>query len=566
MDVAKKIEEVQKFLDEVDVKANMMCLNGSCPDLKLRYSLGKKAQKNTQAINDLLKEGEKYDRVYNIKIPLGVKSTSTEQFKDFESRRSMIVNVLEALRDEKIDMIALCGMGGIGKTEMAKEIARRVKADSLFNKVAIAIVSQKVDLIKVQDEIAEQLGPELHEKTLVGRASQLYSRLMDSKSALVILDDVWEPLDLGAIGVIDAVKQKSCKILLTSRNEDTCNWMRIQKIFLIGLLSEEEAWNLFIEMAGDCTNTSDLILIVKQVANECARLPLAIATVGRALSNKNDKNEWKAALQQLKMSIPQNIYGLHPKVYSSIEFSYNYLESDEAKSCFLLCCLYPEDYDVPIEHLVRYGVAKRFLKGFGTVEQTRVDVHTIVQNLRRSNLLLDSSKDECIKMHDVVRDVAISIASKEENGFMVKLDRGLKDWPSTDRSYDSYTAISLLLGEMKGHPTELKCPKLQLLRLSCLNQPETFPDNLFNGMKELKMLSLQECCFSLTSSPPSIQILQNLRMLNLEDCLLGDVSAIGTLGNLEILGFPNSNVVLPREIGNLSRLKLLDMKGYYSKK
>ncbi|XP_042964945.1 uncharacterized protein LOC122299085 isoform X2 [Carya illinoinensis] len=55
-------------------------------------------------------------------------------------------------------------------------------------------------------------------------------------------------------------------------------------------------------------------------------------------------------------------------------------------------------------------------------------------------------------------------------------------------------------------------------------------------------------------------------MLNLEDCLLGDVSAIGTLGNLEILGFPNSNVVLPREIGNLSRLKLLDMKGYYSKK
>ncbi|KAG6672367.1 hypothetical protein I3842_16G054000 [Carya illinoinensis] len=519
--VAKKIEEVQKFLDEVDVKANMMCLNSSCPDLKLRYSLGKKAQKNTQAINDLLKEGEKYDRVYNIKIPLRVKSTSTEQFKDFESRRSTIVNVLEAHRDEKINMIALCGMGGIGKIEMAKEIARRVKADSLFNKVAIAVVSQKADLIKVQDEIAKQLGPKLHEKTLVGRASQLYSRLMDSKSVMVILDDVWEPLDLAAIGVIDAVKQKSCKILLTSRNEDTCNWMRIQKIFPVGLLSEEEAWNLFIEMAGDCTNTSDLILIVKQVANECACLPLAIATVGRALSNKKDKNEWKAALQQLKMSIPQNIYGLHPKVYSIIEFSYNYLGSDEAKSY----------YDVPIEHLVRYGVAKRFLKGFGTVEQTRVDVHTIVQNLRRSNLLLDSGKDECIKMHDVVRDVAISIASREENGFMVKLDRGLKDWPSTDRSYD-----------------------------------KTFPDNLFNGMKELKMLSLQECCFSLTSSPPSIQILQNLRMLNLEDCLLGDVSAIGTLGNLEILGFPNSNVVLPREIGNLSRLKLLDMKGYYSKK
>ncbi|KAG7941830.1 hypothetical protein I3843_16G066700 [Carya illinoinensis] len=559
-DVAKKIEEVQKFLEE-DVKTNMMCLNGWCPDLKLRYSLGKKAQKNTQVINDMLKEGEKYDQVYNIKIPLEVKSTSTEWFKDFESRRSTIENVLEALRDENINMIALCGMGGIGKTEMAKEIARRVKAQSLFNKVAIAVVSQKADLIKVQDEIAEQLGPELHEKSLVGRASQLYSRLMDSKSVLVILDDVWDPLDLGAIGVIDAVKQKTCKILLTSRNEETCNWMRIQKIFPIGLLSEEEAWNLFIEMAGDCINTSNLISIARQVAKECACLPLAIATVGRALSNKSDKNEWKAALQQLKMSIPKNIYGLHPKVYSSIEFSYNYIESDEAKSCFLLCCLYPEDYDVPIEHLVRYGVAKRFFEGLDIVEQTRINVHAVVQNLRRSNLLLDSGKVECVKMHDIVRDVAISIASRDEIDFMVKLDRGLEEWPQKDR-YDSYTAISLLLGELKVQSIELKCPKLQLLRLSHLNRSEMLPGNLFNGMKELKMLSLQDCCFSLTSLPPSIQILQNLHMLHLESCRLGDVSAIGTLRNLEILGFHYSEIEeLPLEIGNLSRLKLLDMKG-----
>ncbi|KAG2664197.1 hypothetical protein I3760_16G068700 [Carya illinoinensis] len=498
-DVAKTIEEVQKFLEE-DVKTNMMCLNGWCPDLKLRYSLGKKAQKNTQ--------------VYNIKIPL----------EDFESRRSTIENVLEALRDENINMIALCGMGGIGKTEMAKEIARRVKAQSLFNKVAIV----------VQDEIVEQLGPELHEKSLVGRASQLYSRLMDSKSVLVILDDVWDPLDLGAIGVIDAVKQKTCKILLMSRNEETCNWMRIQKIFPIGLLSEEEAWNLFIEMAGDCINTSNLISIASQVAN-----------------NKSDKNEWKAALQQLKMSIPKNIY----------EFSYNYIESDEAKSCFLLCCLYPEDYDVPIEHLVRYGVAKRFFEGLDIVEQTRINVHAVVWNLRRSNLLLDSGKVECVKMHDIVRDVAISIASRDEIGFMVKLDRGLEEWPQKDR-YDSYTVISLLLGELKVQSIELKCPKLQLLRLSHLNQSETLPGNLFNGMKEFKMLSLQDCCFSLTSLPPSIQILQNLHMLHLESCRLGDVSAIGTLRNLEILGFHYSEIEeLPLEIGNLSRLKLLDMKG-----
>ncbi|KAG6671592.1 hypothetical protein I3842_16G011000 [Carya illinoinensis] len=558
--VEKQIEEVHKFLEE-DVKTNRMCLNGWCPDLKLRYSLGKKAQKNTRAIIKLLEEGRKYDRVYNIAPPLKVRSLSMDRFKDFESRKSMIQNVLKALRDDKIDMIALCGMGGIGKTEMAKEIARRVQAESLFEKVAIAVVSQSPNSTKIQGELADMLGKRLDVEGLYGRADELHSRLMKNKSVLVILDDVWEQLDLEAIGVYYAVKEKHCKILLTSRYEDTCNQMGIQKNFQVGLLSEEEAWNLFREMAGACINTPNLISIAKQVAEECGRLPIAIATVASALSNKSDEYEWKTALQQLKMSIPQYITGMHPKVYSSIEFSYNYLGTDEAKSCFLLCCLYSDDYDIPVEHLVRYGVAKRFLKVFGTVEETRAHVHAIVRNLRRSNLLLDSERYESVKMHDIVRDVAISIASRDQHGFMVQLDRRLEEWPHKD-TYDGYTTISLLLGEMKGHPNGLKCPKLQLLRLSCLKDSETLPGNLFNGMNELKMLSLEEGCFSLTSLPTSIQILKNLQMLNLESCRLGDVSAIGTLGKLEILGFRDSKIEeLPREIGNLNRLKLLDMKG-----
>ncbi|KAG2663970.1 hypothetical protein I3760_16G057600 [Carya illinoinensis] len=562
--VEKKIEEVQKFLREEDVEADRTCLNGCCPNLKLRYSFGKKAQKNTQAIDDLLEEGENYDEVYNVAPPFETGSSSTDQqYKDFESRRSLIQNVLEVLSDENIDTIALWGMGGIGKTEMAKEIERRVKSKNLFHKVAFATVSQSPSLTKIQAELAESLGTRLRAEFLRGRANELYSILTENKNenVLVILDDVWEPLNLEDIGVYYAVQEKSCKILVTSRNEETCNAMKTQKIFPVELISEEEAWNLFIEMVGDYINASDLISIAKQVEKECARLPLAIVVVGSALRTKRNKKEWKAALQQLKRSRPQDIIDLHSKVYSSIGFSYNYLRSDDAKSCFLLCCLYPEDHDVPIEHLVRYGVAKRFSEGLDTVEETRVHVHAIVKNLRRLNLLLNSHTDECVKMHDVVRDVAISIASKEENGFMVKLDKGLRDWPQTNRSYDSYTAISLLLEEIKGHPTELKCSKLQLLQLSCLNHSKTFPDNFFNGMKELEMLSMKECCFSSTSLPLSIKILKNLRMLNLEDCILRDVSAIGTLEKLEILSFCDSNIEeLPREIGNLSRLKLLDMK------
>ncbi|XP_035541472.1 disease resistance protein At4g27190-like [Juglans regia] len=608
-----RIEELRKFLEE-DVNADTMCLNGWCPDLKSRYSLGKKAQKNTQAINELLQEGKEYDRVFNPAPPLEVGSTSNGRFKNFESRKTKINQVLEALRDDKMDMIAICGMGGIGKTEMAKEIAKRVKDDNLFDKVPFAMVSQVPDLKQIQAAIAECLGPKLNEESLTGRATQLHSRLVKNKKVLIILDDVWEPLDLEAIGIHHGDKDNSWKILLTSRNEETwgtafgcasccaelcegaahsvapisprdasdaggtafgcasccaelCEGaahsvapiqMNTQKNFPIELLSKEEAWNFFREMVGDsCIGIPSLRLKAKMVEEECGRLPIAIAIVGSAMKDNSDENVWDAALEQLKKSIPQYIPGLNPKVYASIEFSYIHLKSKDVKSCFLLCCLFPEDYDIPIEDLVRYGVGRRLFANIDTIAEARRRVHAIVQNLKRSNLLLDSGKKEFIKMHDVVRDVAISIASRDEHGFMVRYDVGLEEWPQND-TYEGFAAISLMLGKTTKHPEGLNCSRLQLLRLSSSAFP--LPPNMFDGMKELRVLSLER--MSLEPLPPSIQVLKNLRMLMLEYCSdkLKNVSIIGALEKLEMLSFCGSEIEeVPKEIGNLSQLKLLDV-------
>uniref|UniRef100_A0A2N9I1S7 NB-ARC domain-containing protein n=1 Tax=Fagus sylvatica TaxID=28930 RepID=A0A2N9I1S7_FAGSY len=462
--------------------------------------------------------------------------------------------VLEALRDDNINMISICGMGGIGKTTMAKEVAKRAKDDELFDEVVMAVVSQNQDLRKIQGQIADLLHLKLEGETELGRANELYSRLMRSKSVLVILDDVWEALNLEDIGIPYGGQHKRCKILLTSRSEEACNQMRSQ-IFPIKVLSEEEAWNLFREMAGDCVDTLGLHPIAKEVAKECGALPVAIVTVARALENKT-KDEWIAALEQLKKSIPKNIPGLHSKVYSSIEFSYSYLKSDEAKSCFLLCCLFPEDFDIPIEYLVRYGVGRRLFAKIDNVAEARSRVHAMVNDLKRSFLLLDSKNKECVKMHDVVRDVAISIA--EEHGFLVRCDDKMEEWPEKD-TYEIYVAISLFSREMKKHPNGLECSKLEHLQLSCCKDTQQMlPANMFQGMKELKVLSMRGMSFP--SLPQSIQVLQNLRTLHLEYCGLEDVSAIGALGKLEMLSFLGSEIKeLPREIGNLGHLKLLDL-------
>ncbi|KAL4607484.1 hypothetical protein ACB092_09G177600 [Castanea dentata] len=548
-------EGLQRFLEE-DVKANAMCLNGWCPNLKSRYFLSRQAKKKTLEIDGLLRDGQfdkvsypppppwgmeidgllrdgQFDKVsYPPPPPWGIATSSKEGFKVFESRIPVMKELLTALRDDKINMIAICGMEGIGKTTMAKEVAQRAKDDNLFNEIVMVAVSRKKDLSKIEDQIAMMLRREI-----------------PFKNVLVILDNVLEGLNLKDVGIPYRVELNSCKILLTSRSEEVCNQMKSHKIVRIEALTEEEAWSFFKEMAGNCIDTPTLHPIAKKVAKECKGIPIAIVTVGRALENKRE-NEWVAALQQLRKSISKNNSGLDSTLYSSIELSYNFLASDEAKSCFLLCCLFPEDYDIPIEYLVRFGVGQRLFAKIDKVAEARNRVHAMVDNLRRSSLLLDSDEEECVKMHDVVRGVAISIA----NGHVC-----WEEWTEKD-TYEHYVAISIVSQELKNHPDGLECPKLELLQLSCVKDAtrQTLPTNLFKGMMGLKVLAMQGMSFP--SLPQSIQVLQNLQTLLLEYCEIKDVSAIGALGKLEMLSFFGSEILeLPREIGNLSHLKLLDL-------
>nr|POE95341.1 putative disease resistance protein [Quercus suber] len=524
-------EGLQRFLEE-DVKENVMCLNGWCPNLKSHYFLSRQAKKKTLEIDGLLRDGQ-FDKVSNPPPPpWGIATSSKEGFKVFESRIPVMKELLTALRDDKINMIAICGMEGIGKTTMAKEVAKRAKDDNLFDEVVMVAVSRKKDLSKIEDQIA-----------------MMRHREINFENVLVILDNVMEELNLKDEGIPYKVELNSCKILLTSRSEEVCNQMKSHKIVRIEALTEEEAWSFFKEMAGNCIDTPNLHPIAEKVVKECKGIPIAIVTIGRALENKR-KNEWVSALQQLRKSISKNNSGSDSTVYSSIELTYNFLASDEAKSCFLLCCLFPKDYDIPIEYLVKFGVGQRLFAENDKVAEARNRVHEMVDNLRRSSLLLDSDEEECVKMHDVARGVAISIA----NGHVC-----WEEWTEKD-TYEHYVAISIVSQELKNHPDGLECPKLELLQLSCGKDAtrQTLPTNLFKGMMGLKVLAMQGMSFP--SLPQSIQVLQNLQTLLLEYCEIKDVSAIGALGKLEMLSFLGSEIKeLPKEIGNLSHLKLLDL-------
>ncbi|XP_055808017.1 probable disease resistance protein At4g27220 [Solanum dulcamara] len=558
IEVNKMKPDIQTVVSDVQ-NIEITCLNERCPNPKSRYVLSRRAKKTTKVIIQLLDEGNGYLSLCGSTFLLGVDFfLGTGIYMEFKSRKSTEHDIMAALNDRNASIIGICGMGGVGKTTMVKTIAQRVRGEKVFDEVVMAVVSQQPDLRKIQGEISELLGLKLEEESLSVRASRLRTRLMNVKKILVILDDVWSRLDLEEIGIPYGNTHEGCKIVLTSRVRDVCTATRAEKIITVEVLNEDEAWVLFKGQAGNCIEAPDLRPIARDVANECKGLPIALVTVGRALQNKH-KPLWEDALLQLRRALPTNIPGLLADVYRPLELSYDRIESNEARSLFLLCSLFQEDFNIPIEDLIRYGMGLRMFGGIQNLVEARNRAYTLVEILKDRFLLIEGYKASYVKMHDLVRDVAIFIASQDKHAFMISHNVNLKDWPIED-SYEHYTCISVISKEISSFPSGLSFTKLDLLQLEC-DKPQIFvPDSFFEGMRSLKVLDI--CHMDMPFLSPSLRFLKNLRTMHLYSCSLGDVSVIGELVNLEILSFRGSNIkVLPAHIGKLKKLRLLDMSG-----
>ncbi|XP_024178025.1 probable disease resistance protein At4g27220 [Rosa chinensis] len=123
------------------------------------------------------------------------------------------------LKNSNAHRIGVYGVGGVGKILLAKEVYRQARENKmLFDDVVILLdVKRNPDLGVIQSKIVRQLGMKIIDnENLDGRASRLCARILDKK-ILVILDDVWEQIDLDAPGLPSL---PTCKIFLTSGSKE----------------------------------------------------------------------------------------------------------------------------------------------------------------------------------------------------------------------------------------------------------------------------------------------------------------------------------------------------------
>ncbi|KAH1083182.1 hypothetical protein J1N35_022943 [Gossypium stocksii] len=201
---------------------------------------------------------------------LGIKDRyqlSKKEYEAFGSRSDAFNGAMTALEDDNVNVIGVYGMGGVGKTILIREAARQVKEKKLFDEVVFVAVTQTPNMLNIQDEIVEKLGLKIEERSV------------------------------DALGIPSIDDHKGCKILMTSRRQEVLKSIGSQKVLPIELLEEDEAWKLFKNVAGPIAERSDLQPTAEKVTQKCARLPIAIATVAKALKHKENLYEWKDALE-----------------------------------------------------------------------------------------------------------------------------------------------------------------------------------------------------------------------------------------------------------------------------
>ncbi|KAJ4718622.1 Disease resistance protein [Melia azedarach] len=476
-----------------------------------------------------------------------------------ERNKEIVEEIWKHLTSDKITKVGVYGMGGIGKTTIVTLINNKLQKEAnKFDRVIWVTVSQALDHIKLQNDIAIDLKENLPQQDKIKRAGKLL-QILEGKRFVLILDDMWEAFSIEEVGIPEPTEDNGCKLVITTRSRDVCRSMGCAEV-RVQPLTKKEALNLFLDKVGhSLLEVPTLKEIVESIVEECAGLPLAIVTVAGCMKGVDEIHEWRNALNELSGHV-RSVRGIDADVFGRLEFSYNRLKDENVQHCFLYCALYPEDFAIKKDELIGYWIAEGILDEVEIVQAKYDRAHTMLDRLVNSCLLENANNGRCVRMHDLIRDMALRITSKSPL-FMINAGLNLKKLPSAEEWEENLEKASLIRNEINEIPSNMSpnCPRLSALLLQGNTYLERIPECFFVHMKGLKILDL--CYTGIEDLPNSISDLTNLRSLLLQYCArLQRVPSLAKLSALQNLDLRETGIQgVPKGLEMLKNLVYLDL-------
>ncbi|KAB5532270.1 hypothetical protein DKX38_018940 [Salix brachista] len=487
--------------------------------------------------------------------------------RDDEKKNIISMLLAESSQEARdMDVISLVGLGGIGKTTLAQLAFNDAKVTAHFEKKMWVCVSEPFDGVRIAKVILEQLEVSTSNlddlQSFLPKVSQSINRIR----ILLVLDDVWtedhrhwEQLKPSLAGCA-----RGSRILVTTRKGAVAAMMGTDHQIDIETLSDDACRSIFNHVAFYKRSKEErerLINIGNKIANKCRGLPLAAKVLGGLMQSKKTREEWEDVLSSELWGLDEvDKVQVEKKLFLPLLLSYYDLPS-VVRRCFLYCAMFPKDYEMKKDELVKMWMAQGYLKWTGRRDMEVVGEYYCQVLAARS--FFQDIKEYCredlrFKMHDIVHDFAQYMT---ENECLTVDDNNLGE-ETMGASIERVRHLSMMLSRETSFPSSIHRAKgLRSLLIHNTRGPwlgASLPD----VMKQLTCIrSLNLSRSSIKEIPKEVGKLIHLRHLNLEECreLVSLPETMCDLCNLQSLDVIRcwSLKELPRAIGKLIKLRHL---------
>ncbi|XP_059440343.1 disease resistance protein RPM1-like [Corylus avellana] len=538
-DIATKIQDIKISIREIKEKSE-------------RYGFSSLEQGSSSSESSVTCHGPR----------VGALFIGEDEVVGIESTRDELVSWLVG-GVSKRSVISVVGMGGIGKTTLAKKVYENELVKGHFDCRVWITVSQSYNVQKIlmsmtkkvycENETAPGQIDMMDEITLI---SQL-RKYLQQKSYVVVFDDVWKSEFWEIVKRALPCNDKGSRIIITTCSDlvgVSCKESLFDQVHKLQPLSQDKAWELFCRKAFQSEFQrccpKELVKLSMDIVKKCEGLTLAIVAIGGLLSTKeNVPLEWKKLHDSLSFELECNPH--LTSVTKILSLSYHDL-SCYLKSCYLYFGIFPEDYSITSTRLVWLWEAGGFIKG--KKGKALVDVvEEYLMELIHRNLVqvsfgeLDYEIMRKYRIHDLLHETILSKVG--ELDFSQVLKAGDTTFLGKSRSLSIHDARENVF-------ETIEYSRVHSIFFFNINEmPRSFMVKLFKKFKLLKVLDFEDAPIDYLAQ--EVGTLFHMKYLNLRRTKVKILpNSVGMLQNLQTLNLMETPVrELPIEIFRLYKLR-----------